>query len=278
MKLNKDRFFLILYLIYPLTIGGISAMQGVGRSAAWPTVLRFVYYVPFTVIGVFAAGIGSAIVARLLKPYGARLWLVLPLGVIVSGPVSMLYAIQVGNYFIEIMAADGLVTQPYVFQWRNVIPDSLPAIVLWTSVNLFAYHFLQVERFGYQPPEPDTGERPGPADSRPLPRIQILSRAGLPPNTEILALEAQQHYVKIYTHSKPVVVLYRFSDAVAELDPELGLQVHRSWWVAYNSIDTMDSPSRPKLITLTDGTGVPVSRSYRVLVAQAFSTADAASI
>jgi hypothetical protein len=84
----------------------------------------------------------------------------------------------------------------------------------------------------------------------------------LPPNLgdDLLCLEMQDHYVRVQTGAGSTLLLMRFRDAVAELG-DLGLPVHRSWWVAHGAIAALEPDGRSLRLRLTDGSYVPVSRA-----------------
>lgn len=79
----------------------------------------------------------------------------------------------------------------------------------------------------------------------------------------VLALEAQEHYVRIWTADGEELVYARLSDAVEQMPAELGTQVHRSWWVADASVTAAKRGDRRYLLTLSNGIEVPVSDMYR---------------
>ena len=56
-------------------------------------------------------------------------------------------------------------------------------------------------------------------------------------NSEIFALNSEDHYVHIHTSKGAEMMLMRLSDAVRDSQPLDGLKVHRSWWVAKQGIE-----------------------------------------
>lgn len=86
----------------------------------------------------------------------------------------------------------------------------------------------------------------------------------LPPHLagELIALEAQDHYLKVHTDRGTHMLLMRLSDAAAQLSDRDGLQVHRSWWVAGNAIARAETRGGRPLLHLRNGLSVPVSRTY----------------
>ena len=86
----------------------------------------------------------------------------------------------------------------------------------------------------------------------------------LPPalRRNILALEAEDHYVRVHTLHGSALVLMRLADAAALIDPRLGLRVHRSWWVAKDGVRALERTPGRAIARLVDETAVPVSRTH----------------
>ena len=85
---------------------------------------------------------------------------------------------------------------------------------------------------------------------------------------DVIAVKAEQHYIKIVTATRNYLVLHRFSDALCELPSSDGLQIHRSWWVRRNAIQRVRQSSRKMSVILQTGEEIPVSGPYQVLVRQ----------
>ncbi|WP_049974451.1 LytTR family DNA-binding domain-containing protein [Azospirillum sp. B4] len=80
-------------------------------------------------------------------------------------------------------------------------------------------------------------------------------------DARLLALEAEDHYLRIHTDRGSDLVLMRLRDAAAELGEERGMQVHRSFWVAREAVAEATVRGQAAQLRLTDGTLVPVSRT-----------------
>ena len=80
----------------------------------------------------------------------------------------------------------------------------------------------------------------------------------------LLALESDDHYVRVRTTAGEELLHMRFVDAVVRLGPQSGRQVHRSWWVATGAVQSQYKDGDRIILRLLDGTEVPVSRSYAV--------------
>ncbi len=75
-------------------------------------------------------------------------------------------------------------------------------------------------------------------------------------------MEAEDHYLRVRTSGGDELILLRLSDAIAELEGVEGARTHRSWWVARAAVAGVRRGDGRAVITLPDGTEVPVSRSY----------------
>lgn len=105
--------------------------------------------------------------------------------------------------------------------------------------------------------EPDPSE-PAPASRPALP---------LPPGFgPLLALKAEDHYLRAYASGREELFLMRLRDAVAMLPDDAGVQVHRSWWVAKDAVSKLNRDGRSATLTLSNGTEVPVARDRMAAV------------
>jgi hypothetical protein len=111
-------------------------------------------------------------------------------------------------------------------------------------------------------PRPPTATRreTNPLASRLEPRF---ARAAL------LAVEAEDHYLRVHTAAGQALVYMRFSDALGELAAGDGLRIHRSWWVARHAVDTVRWRNGRGEVALNSGVLAPVSRTYAADVRRA---------
>lgn len=78
---------------------------------------------------------------------------------------------------------------------------------------------------------------------------------------DLVALEAEDHYLRIHTRLGSDLVLMRIGDAEAELAGLEGARVHRSWWVVRAAVVLAERMGQGARLTLITGQQVPVSRS-----------------
>lgn len=93
-------------------------------------------------------------------------------------------------------------------------------------------------------------------------RTQLHDRLPAGFQSPIIALSVEDHYVRVYSDERTEMLLLRLSDAIKEMAPQEGMQVHRSWWVARDAIVTSKRDGRNLRLSLSDGLEVPVSRAY----------------
>jgi LytTr DNA-binding domain len=77
---------------------------------------------------------------------------------------------------------------------------------------------------------------------------------------DVLALQMEDHYVRVHTSAGSQLILKPLSDAIAVM-PREGLRTHRSWWVARAAIVRIEGTPRSMALHLSNGLVAPVSRS-----------------
>lgn len=133
--------------------------------------------------------------------------------------------------------------------------DRLPH--LWLQVLLVGSLFFALQ-LAFE--ERRDGDAAATLPAEPLPLRSRLP-AGLR-EADILAAEAEDHYLRVHTNAGSALILMRLSDAIAELGGLEGSRTHRSWWVARGAIvEARRSRGRATLL-LRNGIHAPVSRTY----------------
>ena len=90
-------------------------------------------------------------------------------------------------------------------------------------------------------------------------------RAKLPPRlarARLVAVEAEDHYLRIRTEAGSALVLMRLGDALEALSGLDGFRTHRSWWVARTAVEAVRWKGGRGALSLSDGSSAPVSRTY----------------
>lgn len=96
----------------------------------------------------------------------------------------------------------------------------------------------------------------------------LLLRAGVSDPAQVMAVEAEDHYLRLYlSDGRKPLVLYRLRDALAELSPLDGEQVHRGYWVAGRAVRGLERrDGRKWALRLEGGLLVPVSATFMPMV------------
>ena len=115
--------------------------------------------------------------------------------------------------------------------------------------------------------EAEAGEGPtGKVEEQPeAPGSHFFRRLPSELGRDLVYLKMSDHYVEVFTTAGHMVLLMRLGDAVAELDG-LGMRVHRSYWVGNGHLERLVRRGRRRLLRLTGGHEVSVSRTYLAAV------------
>jgi DNA-binding LytR/AlgR family response regulator len=222
-----------------------------GSNPAYPTATRYAFWLGLTLAGAVAAVASDALLpATMPRRSAARIGAIavlsaLPMTFVVAWTMSLL---QPGRVFA---------------------PLQLPALfAAVAAVQLLVAYAITVARSPVQPtPIAEPGPKPGSFPAA------LLSKLPAGVSNNILGLETEDHYLRVHAAGGSALILMRMADAVAILDPRLGLQVHRRWWVAEAGVVSLNSDGRKLSLRLSDGSSVPVGRTFAAAVKARFATA-----
>ena len=79
--------------------------------------------------------------------------------------------------------------------------------------------------------------------------------------SDVIALEMEDHYVRVHTALGSHLVLMRLRDAIAHVTGIDGRQVHRSWWVAKGAVEDVKRDGRNVRLVLSEELEAPISRA-----------------
>jgi hypothetical protein len=167
--------------------------------------------------------------------------------------------------------------------WRSILDQRIPGLVLWVGLQLFVAKGLGWDVFRLQREPPETNAMAAsPRDASPVTTRLDARNNNLVGETsnvdpgffarvpnklgrDLIAIVAEQHYLRVVTRLGSCLVLYRMSDAVRELEAAgwPGLQVHRSWWVSRSAVSSYLRRDGATWLVLEGGLRAPVSRSFR---------------
>ena len=231
-----------------------------GSYPAYPSATRYAFW-----LGLTAAGAAAALAADAMLP-AARL----RAGLVRVGAVALVSALPMTFVVAWTMS----LVQP----GRFFTPQQLPA--LFAAVA--AVQLLVVYATATTSPTVDDAEAPRRAPALPEPGAEAIPAAfpdallrRLPPGigSDIIALETEDHYLRVHAAGGSALILMRMADAVALLDPRLGAQVHRRWWVAQAAVAGVRTEGQKLSLCLIDKTLVPVGRTFSAAARARFAHA-----
>jgi hypothetical protein len=210
-----------------LSILGPYDTHGLGIPGVW------FYWTGLMALGWAAGGVSGAALERWTLPWPG--WVTYAIvSVIVSIPVTL--AVLVIQSIIG--ATIGLQDIPLVFVLVWVISAAVSAISWLASMRT---------------PTPEAAGV-GKALIEKLPhRLR---------SADLLALEAEDHYLRVHTANGDALILMRLTDAIAAVETLDGAQTHRSWWVARAAVDAVSRGDGRATLTLSNAVEAPVSRTY----------------
>lgn len=106
----------------------------------------------------------------------------------------------------------------------------------------------------------------------PLPEAEAAFRRRLSAKrrgARLIAIEAHDHYLKVHTDAGAELITLRFGDALDELARAHGWRVHRSWWVAADTVEDVRWRRGAGEMRLVGGLTAPVSRTYGPVLKEA---------
>lgn len=137
----------------------------------------------------------------------------------------------------------------------------------WLLINYVFDRLLGFPRFrevtGYVEPKVIAAESIGVEEnSKNFEPPRFLRKEPTTIVTDIIALSAEDHYVRIHSSRGSSLIHYRFSEALAEMPKELGMQVHRSHWVKKSAIERLWKVGNGHRLSLGNDLEFPVSNRF----------------
>ena len=105
------------------------------------------------------------------------------------------------------------------------------------------------------------------------PRPPFFDRLLPEPGGDLVFLKTDGRHVQVHTTTGSSRMIARFADAVVQLG-DLGMQVHRSYWVAHRHATELVRRDSHTLLRLTGGRELPVGRTYLAAVRAAVASRE----
>jgi LytTr DNA-binding domain len=252
----------VALLIGPPMLAGVMLGANQTRAGAFmPWLGSIGYWIAISLATWWLIAIATRLVDMVLRPWHPPAWLVWVAGAVAGSFVARPAIYAITDVFRPLMRAPVLRgMRPWAFDLDFLgyyIANWSLIIALWVAACAVAAYWRQ--RQPVATPEVASD------DAAIAQAHGILLR--LPPaiGRDVIALQAEDHYVRAHTMLGNALVLGSLSDAIADLERSglIGQRTHRSWWVASNAVAARVTRGRHIVLVLANGIEVPVSVTYR---------------
>ena len=271
---------LLFYVAAPLLVG---LLLGWNRMLVGSHVSRgssTLFWTGLVALVWVAAIVGTRLVAALTRRWSLPLWLTAAAGALI-GILLFYWPIARYRHFGLGMLPEEFMQHAPPLPWLtldylpNLLSNTLPGILYWVVVVSVFDKWTRLHRTEHRGVDPGASmpsatERtavvpvaavPGSAGAM----VEAALRARLPPHldAEIIALKAEDHYLRVYTAKGDTLIHYRFRDALHDLREMDGLQVHRSYWVRRAAIKERYTKAHSQFLRVGEDLSIPISRSFQ---------------
>lgn len=271
----KDYWF--FYLAIPFGLAVIFAIFGIRLIIGMPFLDGFIYTVIHLMAAWWGIDIGCRITRWCFSSWQPPVQVIIVIGFFVMlVPLTFFYqwlgGVYAGHYpsFAEarrdpVAASWSL---EYLLHFLRFSVTALPIFMagffgyrLVSGVDWYAYdHGDSVPEIAYV----ENGKLPRPADEQPC--AKLFADCSLPAEAVVMAVKAEEHYIRIWSDQGAELIRFRFQDALDLLAPYAGLRTHRSWWINPESVMAAKKKGRSLELELNNELTVPVSLAYKEVV------------
>jgi hypothetical protein len=228
-------------------------------------------------VGVFMALLGPFDSGR--NPLGERLiyWLVLIVGGgLIGVAIDEALGRRLGRFWPR-LAADSVLMTPAVTLLVIVVAHLMFGSPIWPryrvglsfQVFVVCVAVMALRQLAWRETPPAVAPAPGAeteADATLAFRQRLSARRR---EARLLAVQAEDHYLRVHTDGGDELITLRFADALAELAAAPGFRTHRSWWVAASALEAVRWRRGRGEARLACGLTVPVSRGQSAALKRA---------
>jgi hypothetical protein len=238
-----QRFGLDLLLLAGL--GLVMAAIGPYRTLDIPDLLRTAYWL----VAVIGAGLTGILVDATLGPRIRSFWTRIAVVSLVMTPPVTFYVYALNAWMLDLPRRPWLLPQ---LAWQVLV-----VALLIMALRALMWRRIVETRTIVMPPLPEA-ERAF--------RLRLSAKRR---GARLIAIEAEDHYVRVHTDAGSELLSMRFSEAIGELAQAHGYRIHRSWWVSAEAIEAVRWKRGTGEARLTGGLLAPVSRSCASTLKQA---------
>jgi LytTr DNA-binding domain len=232
-------------LLLLVGVGLVMAALGPYRTLDVPDGLRTAYWL----VAVIGAGLVGIAVDRALESRIRGLWVrIAVVALVMTLPVTpFIYALNAA--MLDLPRRPWLLPQ---LAWQVLVVS-----LLLMALRALLWRRIVETRTLVVPPLPE-------AERAFRMRLSAKRRGA-----RLIALEAEDHYVRVHTDAGSELVSMRFSEALEELARAHGYRLHRSWWACAEAIEAVRWRRGTGEARLTGGIVAPVSRGCATALKEA---------
>jgi len=264
---------LIFFFGIPVILGFLFALVGTRLIHGLPFMLALTYMILHMFIAWWVVSLGATIIKYIFRNWQPPCFAICVMGYVLAIiPAAFLYQ-ELGEIFASISPVfaenrkDNFAPGWDLAYLLHFVRFSIPALMLFVTAVYGYRMFAGITWFSYQNKVEDNyGDQGASVSSTAATQKAVaglIDGSKLPADAEILAIKAEQHYIQIWSDQGKDLVRYRFKDLEKTLGACHGVQVHRSWWVNLDQVQTCKNDGRKLELLMRDDLTVPVSLSHK---------------
>lgn len=234
-----------LDLVLLVAVGLVMSQLGPYRTIEAPTPLRTAYWLVAVIGSGFVGILADLLLGRFVRGFWTRIVVV---SLVITPPVTLfIYALNA--IMLDLPRRPWLLPQ---LGWQVLV-----VMLLVMALRALLWRRVVETRTVVVPPLPE-------AERAFRMRLSAKRRSA-----KLIAVEAEDHYVRVHTDAGSELLTMRFAEAVDELAMAHGYRLHRSWWVSADAIEGVRWKRGGGEARLAGGIAAPISRSYAAAVREA---------
>jgi hypothetical protein len=228
----------VLEMLLLLGLGLVMGALGPYRTLDLPPLLRTAYWL----LAVIGSGLMGIAVDTVIGPRIRRLWLRVALVSLAMTPPVTLFIYALNAVMLDLPRRWWLLPQ---LGWQVLV-----VALLLMALRALAWRRVIETRTVIEPPLPEAE------------RVFRLRLSFKRRTARLIAVEAEDHYVRVHTDAGSELLSMRFAEAIDELARAHGHRLHRSWWAAADAIEAIRWNRGTGEARLAGGLTAPVSRGH----------------
>ena len=265
--------YLLYFLGIPVGLAVIFSLVGTRLTYGMPYLDALIYMLLHMFTAWWTVNIGAFIIKYSFRSWQPPTLSVCLLGVMIALLPAVFLFKELGDFYATLYAVFGTnrtdqIEPSWTLEYLvHFVRYSIPVLPTFL-IGVYGYRYATgVDWFGYprneaaelQPDDAATAEAATVTNAS----VGLIEGSTLPSDAQILAIKAEQHYIQIWSDQGAELIRYRFKDIAKTLAECNGGQVHRSWWVNFDKVQSYRNVGRKVELIINAELSVPVSLAYK---------------